>query len=547
MTVSAPLNLLPANGASLATNNPLFDCDSGDISSNLSKRLFEIASDAGFTTNLQVLDEGVYRYSHSAASSVTLTSMGGTPVSAGTWYVRARFQEQTGGAYSDYSTTSTVTIAHQPSVLQASLQGNTSYVYSATPTLNWTFQDPYGGDVQTKYEWEFWKDADYAGSVISSGEVTSAAATDNVATLDATWKDVLLRWSIRVADVDGTWSTLVTSPAFYLRDAPAIAMVDPVDTGNVTNSQPTLDWSFSASDGRTQYSYELLVVDQSGDTGNIADTGVVVSATSQYTIPTPVVAQGYTYSLTLKVTDSSGLSTTINTTFDATLSDPTPANVVIDGSAFESQGVVYLSWAAATVDAGNLGWRVYRRESVNGNWELLMEVDTVTEYAADYTCPSNLTVQYAVVQIVDSFGETVESPYVPKNFSGQNPHYMLIVPDDPTNYNTVLWMVTADSFGDEQEMLPVNLIGRGRRVEYGTRFGKVGSLVADFRDNASATAREQRVAVEAVRDSGLRVLLRNPFGDVWEVALNSAQITRTAGVGLREHAIATIEYTEITA
>jgi hypothetical protein len=96
-------------------------------------------------------------------------------------------------------------------------------------------------------------------------------------------------------------------------------------------------------------------------------------------------------------------------------------------------------------------------------------------------------------------------------------------------------------------MAHINLIGRGRRVEYGTRYGQQGSLTAQLRNTPEITARGQRIAIEMLRNAQLKTYLRNPFGDVWAVALNSAQFTRVPGTGLHEAVDVTIEYAEISA
>jgi hypothetical protein len=98
-------------------------------------------------------------------------------------------------------------------------------------------------------------------------------------------------------------------------------------------------------------------------------------------------------------------------------------------------------------------------------------------------------------------------------------------------------------------MATQNLIGRGRRVEYGTRFGQVGSLTARFLDReepGGLTAREQRLALEALRSSQQKVYLRNAFGDVWQIAISSAKFTRQAGVGLQEITTVSLSYSELT-
>ena len=91
----------------------------------------------------------------------------------------------------------------------------------------------------------------------------------------------------------------------------------------------------------------------------------------------------------------------------------------------------------------------------------------------------------------------------------------------------------------------LNLIGRGRRLETGTRFGITGKLTAQLYDDASLTARQKKQAIDSIRASDLRLYLRNPFGDVWSIGMMSAGYSRLPGVGAREFTTVSIDYSEI--
>ena len=121
---------------------------------------------------------------------------------------------------------------------------------------------------------------------------------------------------------------------------------------------------------------------------------------------------------------------------------------------------------------------------------------------------------------------------------------MIVCPDAPT-LNVTLHSVRGETFSDEKESSTLNVIGRGRIVQYGTKYGKSGTLEVAFYDNEVQTAREQRLALEALRDSGAYCFLRNPFGDVWSVAVITMDVTRVPGVGNREYATASIAYSEV--
>ena len=85
-------------------------------------------------------------------------------------------------------------------------------------------------------------------------------------------------------------------------------------------------------------------------------------------------------------------------------------------------------------------------------------------------------------------------------------------------------------------------------MEYGSRFGQAGSLTASLRDVVGGlTARQQRLQIEALRNSDRVVYFRNPFGDVFQASMQTAHFDRVSGVGLLEYLELSLDYTEITA
>jgi hypothetical protein len=93
------------------------------------------------------------------------------------------------------------------------------------------------------------------------------------------------------------------------------------------------------------------------------------------------------------------------------------------------------------------------------------------------------------------------------------------------------------------------VLGRGRHIDYGQRHGIRGSLTAQLYGDSinNVTAREQRLRLDAVKQSKGFVYLRNPFGDIFKADLQGFTVDRVAGVGAQEYATVTIPYIEVTA
>jgi len=541
ISVPTPSAVTPAQSTTATSSRPAVGANVGAMSDGvLIKREWDVASDSSFTINKQTITE----------TTVGLTKSGTYAFPAalnrlpqGVWWIRARTIDEYGQA-SGYTAAQSFTIAHQPTTTNRQPSGGLASPYATSAVVSWSFSDIDTTDSQTKYEAEMWVASNPSGTTKTTGQVTSTANQATFTGLTTTYKNVELRWRVRVADLDGVWSDWSTEQAFYLRDLPVATIVAPANGGTVTNAQPTITWTFSSPGGMTQASYRVVVTSTaSGQV--VADSGVVAGTALSWEVPSPVVLVGQTYTVTLTLVDSAGLTGVDTNSFSATYAAPTTPVFTVDGSNYDEDARVHLDWSSSTKDSTFQFWRVYRRIEGENSWTLVADLlDQL--YFDDYLAPSDTPVEYSVVQIALSFGEPVESGYPVMDFQAENTHYYLICPED-TSLNTKLRSVVADSFSDEQEMAHINLIGRGRRVEYGTRYGQQGSLTAQLRNDPEITARGQRIAIEMLRNSQLKVYLRNPFGDVWAVALNSAQFTRVPGTGLHEAVDVTIDYAEITA
>lgn len=533
-------SLVPSQGSTVTTSRPAVGVIGNGMADGIrTKREWDIASNNTFTINKQTITETTLSTTPTGTIAFPAAL---TRLAQGVWYIRARQIDEYGNAGA-YTATASFTVSHIPTTFNRQPSGGVSRQYTTTPQVSWSFSDIDTSDFQTKYEAELWK-LSTPGTVKTTGQVTSAASTATFTGLDATWKDTELRWRVRVADQDAVWSDWSIEQAFFLRDLPTVTITSPANNGTVTNSQPTITWTFAASAGRTQASYRVLVTNV--NTGQVvADSGVQLGTALSWEVPTPVVLVGPDYTVQVLLTDSTGLVGQDTNAFDASYAAPTTPVFTIDGSDYANTAKVHLDWSSTQQDPTFQVWRVYRRIEGDNEWTLVAD-NLLTKSYDDYLAPSDTPLEYAVVQVALSFGEPVESGYPVNSFQGQNEHYYIVCPDD-TSLNMLLYNVTADSFSDEQEMAHLNLIGRGRRVEYGTRYGQTGSLTAQLRNNPYITARGQRIAIEMLRNSQLKVYLRNPFGDVWAVAMNTAQFTRVPGTGLHEAVDVTIEYAEITA
>lgn len=583
-------------------------------------REFQLATDAGFTTNLRTQTDATYRPAWSASDGAIVLSQANR-LAQGTWYVRCRTKNVHGEA-SGWSAVNTFIVSHPPVANSLIPTGNADAQYDTTPTFDWGFGDTDTSDFQTAYQVQFWKLSaptllHDTGKIVSGTtdhtfnpvvkNITNKQLTANVATLtstahgflvgqvitvagvdatfngtyvltavaantfsyaktaanvaltaatgtgtrflvDTTWKDVDLRWRVRLYDRDdvaGPWSL---DQGFKFRDLPVVAITSPANGSVVAVASPPVVWTFTAP-GRTQVQWKVDIYNTTPNPDVLLESsGWRTGADTTWTPTTPVMSVGPTFSAVVTVIDSSGLTGTSTNTFTATYTPPTAPAFSIDGTTYPLTALRMLDWSG-TAPAGTFySWRIYRRNTGTTTWKLLGEIfDGATRFYRDFTAPSQTSVDYVVAQVITQLGGLVESAYAPVTFAAQTLlDYHLVCPD---NYllNMTLYSVESESFSDEQEMATQNVPGRGRITEYGTRFGQAGQISGTFRDQyGGPTARAQRLALEALRSSGFAAYLTNPFGDVWRVALASADITRIAGMGLHEATEWSISYTELS-
>jgi hypothetical protein len=544
ITVPTPTAVTPTASSTVTTSRPTLGASVGAMTGgSLMRREWLFATDAGFTANLVTVTEVVGNLTATPSAPYAFPALPAR-LFQGVWFVKARALDQD-GIYGSYTAGQSFTVSHPPTTASRAPAGGGTIQYSTTPQVTWAFSESDTDDFQLKYQVQMWKTS-APGTVLDSGVVTSGNLFYTVPSgIDVTWKNTELRWIVKVWDQDNVAGSFSIENTFYLRDLPVVTVTNPGVGGVITTGAPLCTWTDSFSGGATQAQFKVDIIRAS-----------VVQATSGWTAgtaltwqcPSPVVTVGPTHQITVSVVDSNGLTGSTTNNFTATYAAATTPVFTVSGAQYAVSGLNVIDWTSAVADANFLSWKVLRRNVGTTTWTKLLETQTVgTRNYRDFLAPSQQAVEYVVVQTDISIGVQVESAYVPQQITGIALRYMLVCPTNEA-LNVVLYQVHTDSFGDELESSTINLIGRGRRVEYGSRFGEAGSLTSSLRDIVGGlTARQQRLAIEALRIANQVVYFRNPFGDVFQVSMPSAKFDRVAGVGLLEYLELSLDYVEITA
>ena len=334
-------------------------------------------------------------------------------------------------------------------------------------------------------------------------------------------------------------------------------------TDTSTNSPTSWLWNFG--DGTTStaqnptksfanagtYQVSLTATNSAGSNTRtivVTVTGVVISAPDAQTYSITVTGnplQNLTsYTAWIEVRDNNGIIGSDSEQFSTAWTPPPSGNFSVT-DLYSTEGYVSVDWSDAAIDPDWVAWRVYHRVS-GESWVLLHETrELASSYSYhDWVAPVGEPVQWAVVQVVERFGSEAESAYSPStSLTLVSADYWLVHPTDETM--NIKLHVMADRFLEEREQAVIPIIGRGRRVEFGTNFGVTGTLRARIRRDNSLTPRQQRKRLEELQEEATAMYLRTPFGQVWRVALANIPFDRLAGVGTEEMADIEITYNEV--
>jgi len=536
----APTNPTPATGGpTVVSNTPTLGVTIAAASEGrLSKAQWDLATNTGFTTNLRTITE----------SDADLTTAGATTepvpfaskISQGTWYMRARQIDEYGQAGA-YTATQTLIVSHPPAGVPQSPISDLMYQYTSPQPFTWLFTDSSPLDVQTAYQ--IIVENNSSGAVVlDTGKVVSATKSGSHV-IPVGSKDVKLRWKIRLWDTDDVVGTYSSYGLFTLSDPPVVTITSPTAGAQLATGQPTFTWT---NDGSTTQISRRIVVKRTSDDVVVHDSGTTSTALLSYVTPVVILENTVAYSVSITVTDQNGMSSTTTHNFTTVYQAPEVVHFVLDESMYDTRGYVNVDWSETAPDAFFVDWRLYRRPVESIDWELLQIItDPAVSYWRDWTASANIIYEYGVTQRAGRFGLVLESPTAStQSVVVEGEHYWLMNPFDESD-NIRLSHVTGDSFSDEYEEDAMVVIGRGRKVNYGTRIGYSGSLTVQLRDDDFGTARSKRAHLQLLKDARTSYYMRTPFGDRFEVSLGNLSFTRVAGVGTAEFLDVTIPYSEV--
>lgn len=500
----APWGVTPASSSTVSTDRPTLSANHKMqmyYAQIRSKMEWQVAADAGFTTNLRtisdpwtdgefILADGTSSpYNKVAKSSEAIPAV--SELTQGTWYIRARTQD-IGDNFGPYSSSQAFTITHPPVGADLYPTSGAVFLYAGAGnvTFTWKFTDPSPYDSQSAYRVVI-ENANDGTIILDSGKVVSTVQSATLA-VPIGGKDTDLRWKLTLWDSDDVQGPDTSYQAFYVTDPPAPVITAPADGAVLSSGIPTISWTSGIGGTKVQAKYRVLLTQ---GVNVIYNSQWIDSAGTSYTLPVGYLSNDQQYTIRVELQDNLGLQGVDEIAVSADWVEPIgPADDwEVYLSEYAKRGFVYITWTDANMDADFSSWNLYRRQRGDATWT---QIATVTSGAGryayrDYFIGSGRTYEYTITQMVDRFGDRVES--VPTKIVRVSPdadNYWLIDPLVPSQ-SIPLYQVTADPFSEEYEQETIQIIGAGRHVEYGDRLGYAGEISSQLRDKfLSGTPRE---------------------------------------------------------
>ena len=557
----APKVFTPSANSQITSNVPVLTADLDldlDYPQSKTKVVWQLARDSSFIQNVRTITQPDSEFIYLTMSGSTAAYSRRTAVVpadqalfTGNWYARAAFVSEL-GLQGPWSATQQFFVGHPPAGTNLHPSGDEFWTWSGGGTnFTWTFTDPAEGDYQTAYQIVI-ESADTGTVIYDTGKVASNLPQGTVL-VSNTYKDIQLRWKLKLWDTDDTEGTFSDYQTFFLGDGPIVDLTSPIAGTVVATPTPTLQWDVDLNGWRILNSFRVVsrrILNAQVD----YDSGwkpLIGAAPYSFTIDNPTgMKNDLDYNISVYVRDTKGLEGHDFVEIHTSWIPPVRPNFQVSTLVFSSLGYNVINWNHTLADSEWVSWRVYRRVyrpdlGVYTPWVRLYEVSTVStsyEYR-DWEAPANSTVQYAVVQVANRFDAPVESNYDPVTVQTSGADYWLINKLDQTLNLKIT--VNGESFKDEYEQEVFHVLGRGRHVDQGDRLGYAGSLTMRLRDQPGYSAREQRLAFEKLIKLQLPFILRSPFGDSYYVTLMNASYDRVPGMGAHEAVDVSVEYLEV--
>jgi hypothetical protein len=537
----APILTSPANNAWITQSAPTFTGTSsgGDLMTAVNLRLYR--------DNVIIWDSG--NISQSASTSFSILYSGPSLDTGVTYQWDARYVKSTGPT-SAFSSKFTYRL-NGPPYAPTFLEPIPGYGFSGTllPKFSANFNDPdmsSHGDFPTAWVIEIRNnltDAAVATKTINTSLVSGVNTYQWTSGDTGLAYNTQYKWRTWFIDSKGVAGAASSYQVFLLGQPPTVAVTSPSNGSNIATTKPTILWSYSDPAMSPLMKHRIRIFRESNGV-QVYDSGERVSGVASFAVPTGYLQfNNEYYQIELRAWNSAGIQSNITTsTIQLTLAAP-PAITGVSTTVMEDKSSIVIDWDKSSLGTAFVTYVIYRKEFGESEWSMVgtRKPETNTVFT-DYYAGQRQLYQYRVTVVKLISGEPdVESPDSDIVTARLESDTWYVVGRDRAEEHIFELPVTDESHQRPVQQESFEPLGTNRKVVVrGFVLGHEGSVQCLWDGEETDIARSQ---IEYLLYYAGPHILKNPFGDVFDVTFGSPDFSYAGG----GHLSVTLTYTEVGA
>lgn len=487
--------------------------------------------------------------SQSASTSWSKVYNGPALVPGNDYQIQARYTKST-GPVGPYSAKQTFHVNAAPTA-PTSLYPTPGFVFSTVfPTFKATFNDldkTTKGDFPSQWVIEIrdnLTDALIQTKTLTTGLTSdvntyvwgsNTGGTDTGLVFNTDYK-----WRTYFVDSKSATGATSSYQVFRSGQAPTVTITGPTNGSNIATTRPTITWTFTGQNGKTQSKYRVTAYRTATST-LVYDSGTQIGTATSFTIPTGYLQKNTEfYDLKVVGYDTDLIpSNTSSVNVQLMLNAP-PSVEGFSATVLEDRSSIYLNWDASTLGSAFVTYVIYRRRVGEDDWGMIgtAKPESNTQFT-DYYAGQSVQYEYRVTVVKSVTNEPdIESPDSDIATAALDSDVWFVVGRDRADSHIFELPVVDESHSRPVQQEVFEPLGTNRKtVARGFVLGYEGSMDITWTPEEKFTAEAQ--VDYLLYDAGPHIL-KNPFGDVYEVTFGTPD-GKYGPVGVQDMTLTWIE------
>lgn len=341
--------------------------------------------------------------------------------------------------------------------------------------------------------------------------------------------NTIYKWRTRFTDlkgVAGAWSSYST---FYLAEPPVISVLTPSNGSNISTVRPVIEWVFTDPAGLAMGKFTVTIYRDVTGTKVYSLTNNVSSVPYLQVPSSYLQKNGEFYTIHVIAYNTAGIvSNELTSTVQLTLDAP-PAIEGMSATVYEEKSLIRLDWDRSSLGAAFVAYVIYRRRVGETEWSAIgIRKPEVNNFFNDWYAGQGVPYEYrvTVVKLITNEPD-VESPDSDIVSAILESDVWMIVGRDRAEEHIFELEVSSESHSRPVQQETFEPLGSNRKaVVRGFVLGHEGSLDVSFDQSQTVVGREE---IEYLLYYAGPHILKNPFGDVYDVTFGSPDFEYVGG------------------